>query len=94
MILVLDGDDNRLAQSSVERERLWTARRSFAKVLMATPQNFFSEDVSVPIDAVPKMLQAVRHLAAETGSRFQLLDTRATETSIQHLSLETTKGIL
>ena len=73
MIVVLDGNDNRLAQSSSERERLWNARRSFAKVLMAMPKNFFTEDVSVPIAAIPEMLERVHRLADETGLRIPVV---------------------
>src|SRR5438309_5222832 len=48
MVEVLDGADNRIAQSSLERDKLWDARRSYGKVLMAMPKNFFAEDVAVP----------------------------------------------
>ncbi|MHB8614144.1 MAG: FAD-binding oxidoreductase [Candidatus Dormibacteraceae bacterium] len=73
MVIILGGDDNRIAQSSAEREKLWNARRSFAKVLMATPKNFFAEDVSVPIASIPEMLDRVHHLAAETGLRIPVV---------------------
>jgi glycolate oxidase len=73
MVVVLGGDDNRIAQSSSEREKLWDARRSFAKVLMAMPKNFFAEDVSVPIACIPEMLDRVHRLAAETGLRIPVV---------------------
>jgi glycolate oxidase len=73
MVDVLDGIDNRLAQSPSEREKLWNARRSFAKVLMAMPKNFFAEDVSVPISAIPEMLARIRRLAVETGLRIPVV---------------------
>lgn len=73
MIDVLNGDENRLAQSSTERDKLWTARRSFAKVLMASPKNFFAEDVSVPIASIPEMLDRVQRLAVETGLRIPVV---------------------
>jgi glycolate oxidase len=73
MVVVLDGDDNRLAQSNSEREKLWHARRSFAQVLMALPKNFFAEDVSVPIAAIPEMLERVHQLAAETGLKIPVV---------------------
>jgi glycolate oxidase len=69
MVELLDGVDNRIAQSSLERERLWDARRTFGKVLMGMPHNFFAEDVAVPIGAMPEMLRRVDRLAAETGLR-------------------------
>jgi len=67
MVELLDGVDNRIAQSSLERERLWDARRNFGKVLMASPHNFFAEDVAVPIGKIPEMARRVDRLAAETG---------------------------
>src|SRR5712691_10055557 len=67
MVVVVDGIDNRLAQSGSERDKLWNARRSFGKVLMAMPKNYFAEDLSVPIAAIPEMLARIERLAAETG---------------------------
>src|SRR5919201_805962 len=55
MVVLLDGVDNRIAQSSVERERLWQARRNFGKVLMSMPHNNFAEDVAGPIRQNPQM---------------------------------------
>ena len=69
MVEVLGGADNRIAQSSNERERLWEARRSFGKVLMSMPKNFFAEDVAVPIGQIPEMIRRVQALAARTGLR-------------------------
>jgi len=69
MVELLDGVDNRVAQSRLERERLWDARRSFGKVLMAMPHNFFAEDVAVPIGSVPEMARQIAAVAAETGLR-------------------------
>jgi glycolate oxidase subunit GlcD len=67
MVVVVDGIDNRLAQSGSERDKLWNARRSFGKVLMSMPKNYFAEDLSVPIAAIPEMLARIERLAAETG---------------------------
>lgn len=69
MVELLDGVDNRIAQSRLEREGLWDARRNFGKVLMAMPHNFFAEDVAVPIGSIPEMVRRVARLAAETGLR-------------------------
>jgi glycolate dehydrogenase FAD-linked subunit len=66
IVELLDGVDNRVAQSSAERDRLWEARRSFGKVLMAMPHNYFAEDVAVPLAAIPEMIGRVQRLAAET----------------------------
>jgi glycolate oxidase subunit GlcD len=67
MVVVVDGIDNRLAQSGSERDKLWNARRSFGKVLMSMRKNYFAEDLSVPIAAIPEMLARIERLAAETG---------------------------
>jgi glycolate oxidase len=69
MVEVLDGVDNRIAQSSLERDKLWDARRSYGKVLMAMPKNYFAEDVAVPISQVPEMIRRVHELARQTGLR-------------------------
>ncbi|MDQ6771576.1 MAG: FAD-binding protein [Candidatus Dormibacteraeota bacterium] len=69
LVEVLDGIDNRIAQSSVERERLWAARRSFGKVLMAMPHHNFAEDVAVPIGLIPEMVRRVHRIGADTGLR-------------------------
>jgi glycolate oxidase len=67
MVELLDGVDNRIAQSSLERDRLWDARRTFGKVLMGMPHNFFAEDVAVPIGCVPEMARRIHRLARDTG---------------------------
>src|SRR5262249_57524705 len=67
MVELLDGVDNRVAQSSLERDGLWDARRSFGKVLMGMPRNFFAEDVAVPIGCIPEMARRIHRLAEETG---------------------------
>ncbi len=69
VVEVLDGADNRIAQSSAERDRLWEARRSFGKILMAMPKNFFAEDVAVPISRIPEMVRRVQELSRQTGLR-------------------------
>jgi glycolate oxidase len=69
MVELLDGVDNRIAQSSSEREGLWDARRNFGKLLMAMPRSYFAEDVAVPIGSIPEMARRVARLAAETGLR-------------------------
>lgn len=69
MVEILGGVDNRIAQSSLERDRLWDARRSFGKVLMSMPKNFFAEDVAVPISAIPEMVRRIQALSGRTGLR-------------------------
>jgi len=67
MVEVLDGLDDRIAQSPAERARLWEARRRWGEVVRSTPHNYFAEDVAVPIGAIPEMLRRVRKLSEETG---------------------------
>ncbi len=67
MVELLGGVEDRVAQSSLERERLWEARREFGKVLMAIPHRFFPEDVAVPIGSIPEMVRRVRRLERDTG---------------------------
>lgn len=64
---LLGGVDNRVAQTSAEREKLWNARRGFGKVLMAMRKNFFAEDVAVPISQIPEMIRRVGALGERTG---------------------------
>jgi glycolate oxidase len=73
MVELLDGADNRIAQSSVERERLWEARRSFGKVVMGMPHNIFTEDVAVPISLIPEMARRIDGLSRRTGVRIATL---------------------
>lgn len=70
---LLGGEDNRVAQSEPERERLWNARRSFGKVLLGMRQNFFAEDVAVPIAMIPEMVRRVRLVSADTGLQIVLV---------------------
>src|SRR4029077_1962866 len=69
MVVVADGIDNRLCQAGSERDKLWNARRSFGKILMAMPKNYFAEDLSVPISAIPEMIARIERLAVETGPK-------------------------
>jgi glycolate oxidase len=73
MVVVVDGIDNRLAQSGPERDKLWNARRSFGKVLMEMRKNYFAEDLSVPISAIPEMLARIGRLAVETGLKIPVV---------------------
>jgi glycolate oxidase len=73
MVEILGGIDNRVAADSMQRERLWRSRRDMGRVLMSMPHNFFAEDVSVPISAVPAMLRAVEEISAETGMQIPVV---------------------
>ena len=63
MVQVLDGVDNRVAQSEAEREGIWTARRHFGSVLVEQRKNVFSEDIGVPISMIPEMVRRFQALA-------------------------------
>lgn len=67
MVEILDGVDNRVAQSEAEREGIWNARRQFGHVLVEQRKNVFSEDVAVPISMVPEMVHRFHALAIEYG---------------------------
>ena len=62
-----DRVDNRIAQSSLDRERPSDARRSVGKVFMSMPKNFVTEDVAVPISYIPEMMRRVQERARQTG---------------------------
>ena len=73
IVELLGGVENRIAQTSAEREKLWEARRSFGKILMAMRKNFFAEDIAVPIARIPEMVRRVERLAEETGLEIALV---------------------
>ena len=67
MMANLGGSVRLVAESEEEREALWEGRRHFGRVLMSRRKNHFSEDVAVPIGAVPEMVKRVQTIADETG---------------------------
>lgn len=67
MVVILGGADNRVAQSSAEREGLWRMRRQFGHALLAMRTNFFSEDVAVPISQIPEMVRRLSATAERAG---------------------------
>ena len=67
MVEILDGVDNRVAQSEAEREGIWNARRQFGHVLVGLRKNVFSEDVAVPISMVPEMVHRFHALGLQHG---------------------------
>jgi len=67
MVEILDGVDNRVAQTAAEREGIWNARRQFGSVLVAHRKNSFSEDVAVPISQIPEMVRRFHALAIKHG---------------------------
>jgi len=67
MVEILDGVDNRVAQSEAEREGIWTARRHFGAVLVEQRKNVFSEDIAVPIAMIPEMVHRFQALAHRYG---------------------------
>ncbi|MHB8509105.1 MAG: FAD-binding oxidoreductase [Candidatus Dormibacteria bacterium] len=73
MVGILGGIDNRIALDAVQRERLWGARRNIGKVLMGMRQNFFAEDISVPIARIPEMLASIELRALDSGLRIPVV---------------------
>ncbi len=69
MVEILDGVDNRVAQSPAEREGIWNARRQFGQVLVSQRKNVFSEDVAVPISQIPEMVHRFHELGLKYGIR-------------------------
>jgi glycolate oxidase len=67
MVEILDGVDNRVAQSEAEREGIWNARRQFGSILVELRKNVFSEDIGVPISKVPEMVRRFQALADKHG---------------------------
>lgn len=69
IVELLDGVDNRVAQSEVERAGIWKARRQFGHILRDLRANVFSEDIAVPMSQVPEMVRRFRALSLEHGVR-------------------------
>ncbi len=67
IVVCMGGVDNRLAQSEAEQEGIWLARRGFGKRLMEMRQNYFPEDISVPIAAIPEAVRRFSELSRTTG---------------------------
>lgn len=69
MVDILDGVDNRVAQSEAERQGIWNARRQFGHVLVELRKNVFTEDIAVPIAKIPDMVHRIHALELEYGIR-------------------------
>lgn len=67
MMANLGGSVRLVAETEAEREALWAGRRHFGRILMSRRKNHFSEDVAVPIGAVPEMVKRVQAVGEETG---------------------------
>ncbi|HVB77869.1 MAG TPA: FAD-linked oxidase C-terminal domain-containing protein [Candidatus Nitrosotalea sp.] len=67
LVELMAGSDNRVAQSSLERERLWRARREVPRLLSARALGRFSEDVAVPLSRIPEMVRRCQEVASQTG---------------------------
>ena len=73
MVEILDGIDNRVAQTEAEREGIWRARRHLGHVMVELRQNVFSEDIAVPISQVPEMVHRFQALAEKHGIRMPVV---------------------
>jgi len=67
IVEILDGVDNRVAQTEAEREGIWNARRKFGSILVELRKNVFSEDIAVPISKIPEMVRRFHALAEKHG---------------------------
>lgn len=67
MVEILDGAEDRVAQSPNERARLWEARRAYGKRVRAQRKNVFGEDVAVPVSKMPELIHRISELGKEHG---------------------------
>ncbi|WP_300456146.1 FAD-linked oxidase C-terminal domain-containing protein [Desulfobacula sp.] len=61
------------AKSEVERERLWTARRSAYGVFAKLAPDIVSEDVTVPVSKVPAMIRKIIEITEKYGLKVGVL---------------------
>ncbi len=61
------------AGSEVEREKLWTARRSAYGVFAKLSPDIISEDVTVPVSRVPEMIRRITRITDKYGLRVGVL---------------------
>jgi glycolate oxidase len=61
------------AGSEVERERLWTARRSAYGVFAKLAPDIVSEDVTVPVSKVPEMIRKIVDITDKYGLKVGVL---------------------
>ncbi|MGO8949378.1 MAG: FAD-binding oxidoreductase [Ktedonobacterales bacterium] len=59
--------DVQVATASLERDKLWTARRAASDALARLRPNKTSEDIVVPRSQIPQMVQRIGEIAASTG---------------------------
>jgi glycolate oxidase len=57
----------KMARDEAERARLWQARRSVAPSLARRAPNRLGEDITVPRDAIPEVVQRLRAISARFG---------------------------
>jgi len=65
--------DVKEARTETEREALWTARRSAHGVLARLAPNCMTEDATVPVSNVPKMIKGVQEIAEKYKLRIGIL---------------------
>jgi glycolate oxidase len=61
------------AASEIEREKLWTARRSAYGVFAKLAPDIISEDVTVPVSKVPEMTRRIIEITSRYGLRVGVL---------------------
>ncbi|EYF06953.1 FAD-binding oxidoreductase [Chondromyces apiculatus] len=68
-VCAVDAIDILVAQDAAQRDRLWEARRQLSPATRAMARYKLSEDVVVPRDRIPALLEETRAIEAETGIR-------------------------
>lgn len=61
------------ARTADERDRLWSARRSAHGVLARIAPNCMTEDATVPVSNVPKMIKGIQKIAEKYGIHIGIL---------------------
>ncbi|MHB8571986.1 MAG: FAD-binding oxidoreductase [Candidatus Dormibacteria bacterium] len=67
MVDVLNADASMIAANQEERDQVWQARRAVGQMLLADPAHALSEDVSVPLSAIPEMISRIHAAAGAAG---------------------------
>lgn len=57
----------KIAQNEIERSNLWKARRSMSPSLARKAPNKLGEDITVPRDAIPEVIQRLRAISTRYG---------------------------
>lgn len=59
--------ESRVAQNEAQREQIWAVRRNLSNSLRALKKFKISEDIAVPRNAIPEMVEKLKRLGDEKG---------------------------